>query len=62
MKEFTSKVPYGWWEEFRTRAIAACGWTVEQWQNRLADRTKLSDAERTVLDGVYEKMKNEFTI
>lgn len=62
MKEFTDKVPYGWWEIFRSRCMSACGWTYDQWQNRVAGRTNLNNAEREVMRKVYKTLKKEQTV
>ena len=62
MKDFTNKVPYGWWELFRSRCMSACGWTYDQWQNRVAGRTILTPAEREVMQREFEKLKEEMTI
>lgn len=60
MKEFTSKVPYGWWEEFRQRSMTACNLTPDQWNNRCIGRTQLTEAERLVMNMQFEQLKKEF--
>ena len=60
MKEFLSKVPHGWWEEFRTRCMQACAMTYDAWQNRMSGRTSLTESERDVMRRIYEGMKKEF--
>ena len=61
MKEFLGKVPYGWWELFRSRCMAQLGWTYEQWKNRVIERTPLNPAERQVMQQIFEELQKEFT-
>lgn len=59
MKEFLYNVSFGDWEKFRERAMKACGWTYDQWINRVRNRTQTSEAERVVLRNVLQEMTAE---
>lgn len=60
MKEFLSKVPHGWWEEFRSRCMTTCNLTYEQWKNRVCDRSQVTEAERIVMRNIFAQMQKEF--
>ena len=59
MKEFLDKVSFGDWENFRERGMKACGWTYDQWINRVRNRTQTSEAERVVLRNILQEMAAE---
>ena len=62
MNEFLMKVPHGWWELFRTRCMTELNWTYDQWQNRYANRTTITPAERIAMQKVFDKIKKEMSV
>lgn len=62
MKEFADKVPYGWWELFRSRCMTNLDLTYDQWQNRYSGRTPLTPAERLAMQQIFDQIKKEMDV
>lgn len=56
MQEFLNLVSYAKFPEFRDRAKKECGWTTQMFNFRVQGRTKLSEAERTVLRNIVNTL------
>lgn len=56
MEKILSQVSILNYKKFRTTAMVRCGWTAQQYNNRLSGNTKLTNAEREVLQSIVEQI------
>lgn len=59
MKKILSQVSVVDYKEFRKQAMEKCGWTVDQYANRLSGATKLTPAEEIVLQSIVETINSK---
>lgn len=57
MKKILSQVTMVHYKEFRQQAMKRCKWTAQQYANRFTGNTKLTAAEREVLQSIVEQFK-----
>lgn len=59
MEKILRQVSMIHYKEFRKKAMDRCGWTASQYANRFSGNTKLTPAEREVLQTIVDKLKEE---
>ena len=57
MEKILSQVTMIHYKKFRQEAMERCGWTSQQYANRFTGNTKLTSAEREVLQSIVEQFK-----
>ncbi len=58
MKTYLNKIAYPDYPAFRKKVLQELHWTDDQYDNRLKGRTKISHAERLVLEQITNQFKN----
>lgn len=56
LKKIWDELPFSKKLVFRDTITELCGWTDDQWENRLYNRTKTTPAENHILKTEYQKL------